>query len=1436
MRLATPLLMVALATAALAQEAPWSLVATADNAGAVLPCQSCGSDGLGGLARRATLLAQLAGAGELLRIDAGNAFFGAAETDPVLVRTAYEAIGYQAVNLSWRDFRRGRDGLEQLIADAGLPFVAANLASEQGDPFAPAFVVATLNGRRIAVLGLTEAPAGLAVLPHLRRQLQGVRIADPAQALLEQLPRASAAADAVVLAWYGAFATLEPLLAQHGAQLAAVAVGGVDPASLPATCHGVPLVAALDRGREVAELRLGAAAPQSIRHPVAQQLAQDPIVAGILAAALAPAATTSEAKAPAAAPALPAVLELDSAAAMAVEGHNRSLRLQVTAASLRREVDAIAAPPGRAWLIVDTEWVNCMPGDLAYGLGYGEGGQVQDLNRHLFARIDGDVAARMVGGNDAPARLPASFGLADIGDRRVGRAVFAVPAATLRDVSLHFYSQRFGPIAVQLVGGPSTAAALLQPEQSMPLFSLGVHGFTLADSVAGEEPPPGSRFAIVDLRGRSRLQQPTDARALRADAALDAKVALPLIAEYPKADVTLSLLVDGEFARAPEWQLGSMAREPVFFPDRAVGGQLVFRVPTDATSLELVCAFGELGLSTGGGPGKVAALRFPLAGRRAQPANIRPLARVQDDVAVDVLSVTTVERFAGSAPAASQQFAVVRLRLRNGSAEDGVFEPYRRFTLAGAAPDAVTLLGPHAPPEQLFLPAGERRGFELVFAVTQGVPRLPLACNTVKHGMQFVDLDLEPPAVGHAAPAPAQAVTTGTAAPPAAAPPAAAPSPTPRGLAGVGLHAAEVNAAIDRGRAFLWAQVQRDLDGDLSRFPASGEHVLAALALVHTGAHREFPACDALLRRYLLAGRFGRGQTYQLGVFAMTVDAFGDPACFPWLPAIAQRLIDGQQQDGSWGYSVPAVPDLGAPAPTLGGDDLLQILSGDEACALAAPPEESLDRGSGDNSTSQFAMLGLRAAARHGVAVPAATWQRAVELYRGRQGAAGGWSYNTGREYGSMTCAGITGILLGRWGQDLAEPAADPGIARALGWLDQHFTATGNPLQPGHHDFYALYSLERVGRLLDTEFLGRHEWYPQGARVLVDRQRDDGSWLEKKDTVVPTAFALLFLTRATEKLVEEPAAGPATLVTELRLPPPCDYYFVIDASGSMLDRLDDRGKFDIARDVLRDSLDALAPDQQLALRAYGHRRTARDPQADQDTELLVPLRAADAGGRRAFLLALESLRPRGKTPLSLSLQQTARDLRGRRLEADRPVTVVLLTDGGEDTRETDPVTAAAKLTAIRGVRLEVIGFDIGQPRWSRQLRDMAAAARGRYWSAAGASDLDTVVRASIRCESEPVHILNANGREVAVGEWSARFELPAGAYTLRSTLAGAVHEQPLRLAAGRTTRAVYDVDRVRNLKASRSAATTPAGFCSACGQRLAPQDRFCPGCGQRIRE
>ena len=68
---------------------------------------------------------------------------------------------------------------------------------------------------------------------------------------------------------------------------------------------------------------------------------------------------------------------------------------------------------------------------------------------------------------------------------------------------------------------------------------------------------------------------------------------------------------------------------------------------------------------------------------------------------------------------------------------------------------------------------------------------------------------------------------------------------------------------------------------------------------------------------------------------------------------------------------------------------------------------------------------------------------------------------------------------------------------------------------------YYMYGLERAGMLYGTEKMGPNRWYPEGAKVLIERQGPSGAWEDGytwNKSEWNTCFAILFLRRATRPL------------------------------------------------------------------------------------------------------------------------------------------------------------------------------------------------------------------------------------------------------------------------------------------------------------------------------
>jgi zinc-ribbon domain/von Willebrand factor type A domain len=540
--------------------------------------------------------------------------------------------------------------------------------------------------------------------------------------------------------------------------------------------------------------------------------------------------------------------------------------------------------------------------------------------------------------------------------------------------------------------------------------------------------------------------------------------------------------------------------------------------------------------------------------------------------------------------------------------------------------------------------------------------------------------------------------------------------------------------------------------------------------------------------------------------------------------------VEGQAASGSWTYT-PQVD------PTLCNDPdrrVLQVTGGVPLQGASTPVTEwtrtmpwnaHMD---GDNSISQFAVLGLRAAQRCSVPIPKETWSRAAAWFRRGQRESGAFGYSTGADgYGSMTLAGVCGLAITTHELGNEKFTQDEGVRRGLAWMRAHFSMQENPEHNGYL-YYYLYSLERTGRILDREVMCGQEWYPLGVRQLLAAQRPDGSWdgsLGGESPRLATSFALLFLTRATQQLkVELKHGGPGTLLTFAQAAPGARTYVILDASGSMLDELLGHTKFELARTAVQDVFAGLAPGTLLALRVYGHRKRAIDEGADEDTELLLPM---GPFVHEALVEKLRVLRARGKTPLTLSLRQAAADLGS---SAQGPTTVVLLTDGGEDTLpRQNPVAAAAELAKIPGLKLHVVGFDIHRDDWRQQLLAMAAAGHGTYFPAAG-TDLVGELRAAVLQVPEGFTLLDAAGKEIARGRFGDRLQLQEGHYRLATTFGGRPFAADLWINTESTTAVVFDGAQALAVQQGQPG----QALCPACGKPVPDGAKFCPACGKKV--
>jgi len=224
---------------------------------------------------------------------------------------------------------------------------------------------------------------------------------------------------------------------------------------------------------------------------------------------------------------------------------------------------------------------------------------------------------------------------------------------------------------------------------------------------------------------------------------------------------------------------------------------------------------------------------------------------------------------------------------------------------------------------------------------------------------------------------------------------------------------------------------------------------------------------------------------------------------------------------------------------------------------------------------------------------------------------------------------------------------------------------------------------------------------------------------------------------------------------------------ILDASGSMHEEIDGKEKVDIAKDVIETIVKRLGEGARVGLRVYGHRYDALNEKADTDSELVIPVGPLNPA---AFMSKVRSLKSKGKTPLTYSIDEVIKDIAGVDTELD--LVTIILTDGGESTRGARPFEAAARLAASRrGMKVHILGFDINEDDWKEQLEKTAAAGHGQYFHVKKSGDLMNALQLVTVGTTDYV-LKDKTGTEIYRGKVGDRRELPEGKYTFSLELNG----------------------------------------------------------------
>ncbi len=218
---------------------------------------------------------------------------------------------------------------------------------------------------------------------------------------------------------------------------------------------------------------------------------------------------------------------------------------------------------------------------------------------------------------------------------------------------------------------------------------------------------------------------------------------------------------------------------------------------------------------------------------------------------------------------------------------------------------------------------------------------------------------------------------------------------------------------------------------------------------------------------------------------------------------------------------------------------------------------------------------------------------------------------------------------------------------------------------------------------------------------------------------------------------------------------PTRILFLLDASGSMMAKWEQSNRMSVAKKFLSETIDSLEkiPNLEVALRVYGH----QSPRVEfdcTDTRLEVPFSKKN---HQEVKNKLNSIRPKGSTPIAYSLEKCAADF------PEDPTArniVILITDGIESC-DGDPCAVSLALQR-KHIFLKPFIIGIGLSVDVKSAFDCVGTFYDAVEEASFRKALTTVVSQALSTSTTQINLINSKGEPIETNIPFSLFDVSNG--------------------------------------------------------------------------